>query len=194
MKWTVTTVVQTDTTGQTNTDKFYRTFASDSGVEVRQNGRIGALGQFQWFNRGSGNSAQSSASTQISTKLRGGYYERTESIFTYPDDKTPTSRDDARHLANAFQASGQPGSNPAALSDQHRGVAVATPTAAAPAEAVPELDALLQEALDGINAAIADKGTGMQVYIDLKTKVEEASGKLAQVKSYHETLETLVLS
>lgn len=191
MKFEVTTVVCHD--GDANVDKFYRTFAGEDGTEVRQNGRIGVNGAFQYFKRPSGAAARMEADKQIRSKENGHssrYWGRTVTDLDYPDARVPKNKDEAKHLGIAFHASNAPGSRPAELVG---GQGVAPVATSAPTAVTSELDAMLDEVLEGINAAIADPAKGMQIYIELRDKITGAEDRVVQARSYYETLETLVL-
>lgn len=192
MKYQVTTVVFHD--DDINSDKFYRTFAGDNGTEIRQYGRIGALGAFQWFPRTSSTDAVNQADTQIRSKERKGYKGREIAQFDFPDHKAPTNIGDSRHLGQAFQASGLPGSRPHEMVDKMQGRTVLPSTPAQPVnDADPSPDYLLELVMEGINVSITDREAGTAALIDLRPRIDEAKNKLDQVASYLETLETLVL-
>lgn len=194
MKFTVRTVCWSD--DASNTDKQYRTFAADNGIEIRQNSRIGALGQFQWFDRGTGIAARREANAQIQSKIKRGYRDgEATTEFDYPDNKVPQDKNAARHLAQAFAASGLPGSSPGALVNASKGqpVAVARPVNSTTAP-VFGLEELLEEIMAGINAAIKNRDDGTTALLDLRPKIAAETERLAQVQSYVETLEDLVMA
>lgn len=191
MKFTVTTVAFTDDLA--NSDKFYRTYAGENGLELRQNGRIGTTGAVAGFTQhGSGGSAQASGDDQIRAKRRKGYKGDAVATFDYPDNKLPADRKDerARFLFQAFTASGKPGSRPQEL----LGAAPVAPRVITETEQVDGLEVLLEMVMEGINTAIADPSEGTTVYASLRGKIKEAEEKLGQVTSYYETLEDLVMA
>lgn len=193
MKFEVTTVVLVDL-GQ-NIAKFYRTFVGDDGLELRQNGRIGTVGAVAGIERHpSQGSAHVSAEGKVRTQLRKGYNGQTSTTFDYPDDKLPKDRldkDRIRHVFQAFQASGKPGSNAADLAGDTARLAVASSDVIV---ATDSLDALLASVMTGINTAIADPSAGDRAYAELTSQIKEAHEKLDQVQAYFETLEDLVMA
>jgi predicted DNA-binding WGR domain protein len=190
MKFQVSTVAFSD--DEANIDKFYRTYVGDNGLELRQNGRIGTTGAVAgFFQRGSRSGAAREADKQITAKRRKGYSGLTVAEFEYPDDKLPTDRQDrrARLMFQAFQASNQPGARPAALLG-----GAAKPAPVVTTVTQDSLEALLEEVMQGINAAILDREEGTRVYAILRGKIDGAAEKVDMVKSYYETLEDLVMA
>ena len=192
MQFTVTTVAYSD--DEQNSDKFYRTYVGDNGLELRQNGRIGTTGAVAGYaTHTSKSQAIASAEAQLREKARKGYQGHITATFDYPDAKLPTDKKDrrARLLFQAFTASGNPGS---AAADALTGTTTKAPAPRTVAASEADLDALLEEVMQGINTAIADPTEGTAVYALLRGKIDTAKERLDQVSSYYETLEDLVMA
>lgn len=89
-------VLQVGATTITNTNgssyKFY-TIHVIGDLEVRQYGRIGTQGQFQYLQHSGKRAAEESAKAQIVKKERGGYGSRTSVIYALSEKYLGYSRD-----------------------------------------------------------------------------------------------------
>lgn len=191
MKFTVTTVAFSDDAA--NSDKYYRTYVGENGLELRQNARIGVTGAVASLTQHTSEAAaESSANDQIRAKRRKGYKGDAVATFDYPDNKLPTNRKDerARYLFQAFTASGKPGARPQEL----LGAAPVAPRVIETQVETDGLEVLLEMVMAGINTAIADPAEGATAYASLRGKIKEAEEKLGQVIAYYETLEDLVMA